>query len=145
MLLGFSKIILTITVLYLCTKLKQDKILLFEKQHVKIMRETADECTLFLKKNNEFPIKEPGKVLLIGSGARNTVKGGGIGSGDVESRYYIACEQGLENAGFIVTSKEWLDKYPHLKEQQIGEHMNYIKNMHLKNNVTFEFRMVAFP
>ncbi len=108
------------------------------------MRETADECTLFLKKNKEFPIKEPGKVLLIGSGARNTVKGG-IGSGDVESRYYITCEQGLENAGFIVTSKEWLDKYPHLKEQQIGEHMNYIKNMHLKNNVTFEFRMVAFP
>ena len=135
---------LTLAVLYLCVKFKEDKLLLFEKQHVKIMRETAAECTLFLKKNNEFPIKKPGKVLLIGSGARNTVKGG-IGSGDVESRYYITCEQGLENAGFNITTKEWLDKYPHLKEEKIGEHMDFLKNMNEKINVTGEFRMVAFP
>ena len=41
--------------------------------------------------------------MLIGSGARNTVKGG-LGSGNVESRYYITCEEGLEKAGFKITS-----------------------------------------
>ena len=97
----------------------------YEKRHVRILEETSAECTLFLNKNNEFPINKPCKVLLIGSGARNTVKGG-LGSGDVESRYCTTCEEGLEKAGFTITSKEWLDKYIILKEGKVKEHLNYI-------------------
>ena len=36
---------------------RNKRILPHEEKHIKIMRETASECTLFLKKNNEFPIK----------------------------------------------------------------------------------------
>ena len=107
------------------------------------MRESAAECTLFLNKNNEFPIDKPCKVLLIGSGARNTLKGG-LGSGDVESHYYTTCEQGLENAGFTITSKEWLKKYPLLKEKKINEHINYISNLY-ENYKGDGFAMMAFP
>ena len=117
---------------------------LYEKKHIKVMRKTAAECTLFLNKNEQFPIKKPGKVLLIGSGARNTVKGG-LGSGNVESRYYITCEEGLERAGFKITSKEWLDKYPLLKEKKIMEYINFINDTHVKNNVTSSYRMIAYP
>ena len=49
----------------------------YEIEHIDILRKNAAECTLFLNKNDEFPITKPGKVLLVGSGARNTVKGGG--------------------------------------------------------------------
>ena len=123
---------------------KNNEILPHEAKHIKIMRETASECTLFLKKNTEFPINKPCKVLLVGSGARNTIKGG-LGSGDTEPRNYTTCEEGLEKAGFIITSKKWLDQYPLEKEKYIGEHMKFIETMHIQNKVTQSFRMMAFP
>ena len=124
---------------------KRDKYILpHEHKHIKIMRETASECTLFLKRNEEFPIFKPCNVLLVGSGARNTQKGG-LGSGDTEPANFTTCEEGLENAGFIITSKKWLDEYPKEKEKKIKEHMKYIENIHIKNNITQAFRMISFP
>ena len=116
---------------------------IYEQENIQIMRDYAAECTLFLNKNDEFPIDKPGKLLLIGSGARNTLKGG-LGSGDVESRYFTTCEQGLENAGFTITSKEWLAQYPILKEEKINEHFKYISNLFNTYKGT-GFAMVAFP
>ena len=139
-----SKIIFSLLLVYLCYYYSTDKNKLYEKKHIQITRETAAECTLFLNKNNEFPIKKPCNVLLIGSGARNTIKGG-LGSGDVESRFFTTCEEGLEKAGFKVTSKDWLDEYPLLKEKKIDEHLKYVKEMHENNKVNNSFRMVAFP
>ena len=123
---------------------KNHYIYIYEVKHIDFIRKTAAECTLFLNKNNEFPIKKPCKALLIGSGARNTVKGG-LGSGDVESNYYTTCEQGLENAGFTITSKNWLYNYPFLKELKIHEHLEYLKDLYTKNNVTQAYRMITFP
>ena len=100
----------------------------YEINHIQFLRESASECTLFLNKNEEFPIEKPCSVLLIGSGARNTLKGG-LGSGDVESRYFTTCEQGLENAGFTMTSKKWLDEYPKLKDAKRNEYIEYIFNL----------------
>ena len=88
----------------------------YEKEHIKILKESSNECTLFLRTNGEFPIEKPCKVLLIGSGARETIKGG-TGSGGVESRFFVTCEQGLENAGFEIISKKWLDEYPKFKQK----------------------------
>ena len=115
----------------------------YELQNTVLMRETASECTLFLNKNDEFPLNKLGKIFLIGSGARNTIKGG-LGSGDVESRTYMTIEKGLENAGFTITSKEWLDQYPILKEKKIKEHLDYIQDLY----TTYKgkgFAMVSFP
>ena len=114
-----------------------------EKKHIKELEESASECTLFLNRNTEFPINTPGKVLLIGSGARLTIKGG-LGSGDVESRFFTTCEVGLEKAGFIITTKNWLNQYPKLKEKKANEHLNYINNIF----TTYKgggFAMVSFP
>ena len=49
------------------------------------------------------------KIALYGSGARMTVKGG-TGSGDVNEREIVTIEQGLINAGFVITTKAWLDE-----------------------------------
>ena len=100
----------------------------YEIKHIQFLRDSASECTLFLNKNEEFPIEKPCSVLLIGSGARNTLKGG-LGSGDVESRYFTTCEQGLENSGFTITSKNWLDEYPKLKDSKRNEYIEYIYDM----------------
>ena len=71
-----------------------------------------------MNNNEEFPIKTPTTVLLLGWGARNTIKGG-KGSGDVDCKF-TTCEEGLENAGFTITTKEWLDKkeYSFLEEKK---------------------------
>ena len=116
---------------------------IYEKEHIDELRKSAAECTLFLNKNEEFPIKKPGKVLLIGSGARLTLKGG-LGSGDVESRYFTTCEEGLEKAGFNITTKNWLNRYPMYKEQKANEHLNYINNIFMTYKGS-GFTMVAFP
>ena len=47
----------------------------YEKEHIELLRKTASECTLFLKLNRGFPIEKACKVLLIGCGARETLKG----------------------------------------------------------------------
>lgn len=82
----------------------------FETRHNETLRRIASECTVLLKKNGDFPLNEPCKVALYGSGARATIKGG-TGSGDVNVRHFVSVEEGLEKAGFEVTSKSWLDQY----------------------------------
>lgn len=82
----------------------------YEKEHVALLRKLSPECMVLLKHNNAFPIQEPCEVALYGSGARKTVKGG-TGSGDVNVRTYVTIEQGLEKAGFVITTKEWLTAY----------------------------------
>lgn len=82
----------------------------YELEHMEILRKLAPECMVLLKSDGSFPLDKPGKVALYGSGARNTIKGG-TGSGDVNVRSFVTVEQGLEHAGFTVTTKGWLDAY----------------------------------
>ena len=83
---------------------------IYEKEHLELVRKMTPECMVMLKSDGSFPLEAPGEVALYGSGARCTMKGGG-GSGDVNVRSFTTVEQGLENAGFTITTKEWLDAY----------------------------------
>ncbi|MBQ9910686.1 MAG: glycoside hydrolase family 3 C-terminal domain-containing protein [Lachnospiraceae bacterium] len=82
----------------------------YEKEHGELVRRLGAECAVLLKTDGRFPLKAPGKLALYGNGARRTVKGG-TGSGEVNSRYFVTIEQGLENAGFKLTTKLWMDAY----------------------------------
>ncbi len=82
----------------------------YELEHIELLRKLAPECMVLLKSDGSFPMEAPGKIALYGSGARRTIKGG-AGSGDVNVRAFVTVEQGLENAGFAITTKEWLDAY----------------------------------
>ena len=82
----------------------------YEIKHAETVRHLAPECTVLLKKDGSFPLPAAGKLALYGAGARRTVKGG-TGSGEVNSRYFVTVEEGLEKAGFTVTTKPWLDAW----------------------------------
>lgn len=88
----------------------------YEREHSSFVRSNSAECTVLLKKDGSFPLKEAGKIALYGSGGRRTVMGG-TGSGEVNSRYQVTAEEGLKNAGFTVTSSSWLDGYEQAKQQ----------------------------
>ncbi len=82
----------------------------YELEHIEILRTLAPECMVLLKTDGSFPLEAPGKIALYGNGARNTIKGG-TGSGDVNVRSFVTAEQGLQNAGFTITTGQWLDAY----------------------------------
>ncbi len=79
-----------------------------EQQHMELSRKLAGECVVLMENDGTLPLA-PGKLALYGSGARRTVKGG-TGSGDVNSRFVVTAEEGLEKAGFSILTKTWLDK-----------------------------------
>jgi len=87
----------------------------YEQEHIERLRELAPECVVLLKSDGRFPLPEPCEIALYGSGARHTVKGG-TGSGDVNVRHFATAEEGLINAGFIVTSVSWLDAYDKIRQ-----------------------------
>lgn len=86
----------------------------YEKEHLKRLRGQSAQCCLFLKRDGSFPLEEAGPVALYGNGARGTLKGG-TGSGDVNSRFVVTAEKGLERAGFTVTTKDWLSRYEKIR------------------------------
>ena len=98
---------------------------LYEKEHLEQLRRLLPECTVLLKSNGDFPLKQAGKLALYGSGARHTVKGG-TGSGEVNSRYFVNVEQGMMDAGFTVTTGEWLDAYDQIR---IAAKKQFIKDI----------------
>lgn len=75
-----------------------------------IIREIAPECAVLLKKDGSFPLSKPCKIAIFGNGARHTLRGG-TGGGIVEVKTFTTVEQGLEKAGFEITSKDWLGGY----------------------------------
>ena len=81
----------------------------FELANRALARKAAAEGYVLLENDGILPLKDK-KVALYGAGARMTVKGG-TGSGQVRERYSVNIAQGMENAGFEITSKAWLDRF----------------------------------
>lgn len=71
--------------------------------------EAAAEGIVLLENDGTLPIK-PGRLALFGAGAAYTIQGGS-GSGEVNVRHAVNALEGLENAGFTVTTKDWIDRY----------------------------------
>lgn len=98
----------------------------FEIKHTNAVRTIAPECTVLLKSNGLLPLAAPEKIAAYGSGVRKTIKGG-TGSGDVNIRHLVTVEEGLEKAGFMITSKAWLDEYDRIIAASRIEFVNEIK------------------
>lgn len=83
-----------------------------EQLGIRLAAQASAEGSILLENNGVLPV-EPQSVALFGYGARLTMVRG-IGSGDITYRYTVNIEQGLENNGFIVKSKGWLDRFDKL-------------------------------
>ena len=82
----------------------------YERVHNEALRRLGAECPVLLRSDGAFPLSGPCTIALYGSGARRTIKGG-TGSGEVNSRFFVSIEEGLETAGFSITTKQWMDNY----------------------------------
>lgn len=91
-----------------------------EAAHRQLAREAAAEGIVLLENDGALPLK-PGKIALFGSGAISTIKGG-TGSGEVNERYSVNIYDGLKNAGFMITSENWLSEYEKELKDALEEH-----------------------
>ncbi len=98
----------------------------YERHHLAMLRPCLAECAVLLKKNGAFPLDWPCDLALYGSGARRTVFGG-TGSGEVNARHFVSVEEGLEQAGFRLTTKHWLDQYDEVERQAKAAFLRRIK------------------
>ena len=75
-----------------------------------LARRAAAEGIVLLENDGILPLANGASVALYGTGARHTVIGG-TGSGMVNCRGSISIDAGLKNAGFTVTTTQWLDTF----------------------------------
>lgn len=80
-----------------------------ELENRALARRAAAESFVLLENNGVLPLQEK-KIALYGSGARMTVKGG-TGSGAVRERYSVSIADGLLNAGYTISTTNWLERF----------------------------------
>lgn len=92
-----------------------------EIEHAELSKQAAMESMVLLENRDQvLPIADSGNIALFGGGAVNTVKGG-TGSGDVNQRYAVTVWEGLQNAGYRITSVSWLNAYREAYEKGRAE------------------------
>ncbi len=79
-------------------------------EHLAVTRKIAADGIVLLKNAEEvLPLKTK-TVALFGAGAVDTISCG-IGSGYISAPHVVTVREGLENAGFSLTSEEWLERF----------------------------------
>ena len=71
--------------------------------------EAAAEGIVLLENDGVLPL-QPCPLALFGAGAAYTIQGGS-GSGEVNVRHAVNALEGLENAGFTITTGDWIARY----------------------------------
>lgn len=79
-----------------------------EQKNALLARKIGAEGCVLLENDGVLPLNVSAPVALYGAGARHTCFGG-TGSGECRPRYSVTIEEGLLNAGFSVTTSEFLD------------------------------------
>lgn len=80
-----------------------------EKENLEVAYRAACEGMALLKNDGVLPFSNK-KVALYGAGASRTIKGG-TGSGEVNERHSVTILEGLENRGFVITTRKWIDDF----------------------------------
>ena len=91
-----------------------------EAEHRQLAYKAACEGIVLLENNGCLPLPL-GNIALYGSGAIATIKGG-TGSGEVNERYSVNILDGLNNAGFTVTSLAWLADYEDALKKSLSDY-----------------------
>ncbi len=107
----------------------QEEMMQDEREHMGLARALAAECVVLLENDGVLPLgKTSGEIALYGAGARKTVKGG-TGSGDVNSRFVVNVEEGLQEAGYTITTGDWLSRHDDRVENAKKEHRELLHKM----------------
>ena len=79
-------------------------------EHLEITRKIAADGIVLLKNAEEILPLKTKTVALFGAGAVDTISCG-TGSGYISAPHVVTVKEGMENAGFSLTSEEWLERF----------------------------------
>ncbi len=91
-----------------------------EKENLAVAYQAACEGIVLLKNDGALPLRTK-RVALYGSGASRTIKGG-TGSGEVNERRSVTILEGMEDRGFEIASRRWLEEYDTVYEEAMEAH-----------------------
>ena len=90
----------------------------WEAKHSAISREISARGMVLLENKGGLPLSTGSRIALFGYGARNTAYCG-YGAASVNSREYVSIEKGLLDAGFVIGTQNYLDRYERaIKEEE---------------------------
>ena len=99
-----------------------------ERKNLEVAYEAACESIVLLKNDGILPLKDK-KIAMYGAGVSHTVKGG-TGSGEVNERHSVSILEGMETAGFEVTTKSWIRDFASMyKEAEKSFRKDKVKNI----------------
>lgn len=104
-----------------------------ERRHKEIAYRAALEGIVLLENDGALPVK-PGKIALYGAGAEKTIKGG-TGSGEVNERHSVNILEGLEKAGFSITTMNWINEYARLYKNEEKDYVIRARKKMLKMDI----------
>jgi len=90
-----------------------------ELDNLQVAYRAACEAIVLLENDGALPLANK-KIALFGNGASRTIKGG-TGSGEVNERHSVSVLEGLETAGFEITTKDWITEYDALYSKEKDE------------------------
>lgn len=79
-------------------------------EHLEITRKIAADGIVLLKNAEEILPLKTKTVALFGAGAVDTISCG-TGSGYISAPHVVTVKEGMENAGFSLTSEAWLERF----------------------------------
>lgn len=83
---------------------------------------------LLQNKDNVLPLAKGSTVAVLGTGARQTVKGG-TGSGDVNQRSVVNVVDGLKNADFKVNESSYLDAFDQAESEAEAANTSWFRTV----------------
>ncbi len=122
---------------------RTDEMTALEQANRQVAYQAALEGIVLLENDGCLPIR-PGKIALYGAGADMTIKGG-TGSGEVNERHAVSILEGLEAAGFTVTTKAWIQAYEALYRAGEDEYARTFRQKVLRMNPAEIMDIVSSP
>ena len=92
-----------------------------EKDNLAVAYQAACEGMVLLKNDGSLPFRTK-RVALYGPGASMTIKGG-TGSGEVNERHSVTILEGMEDRGYTIASRQWLEDYQADYEDARARHL----------------------
>ena len=116
-----------------------------ERENLQVAYQAACEGMVLLKNDGALPFKTK-KVALYGPGASMTIKGG-TGSGEVNERHSVTILEGLENRGFEITTRAWIEDFEKgyaeaaaAYQEEKKKRVNFLKFSSIMNMLFDNFR-----
>ena len=120
-----------------------DEVRPLEKMGKDLAYQAAVEGIVLLENDGCLPAR-PGKIALYGAGAEYTIKGG-TGSGEVNERHTVSVLEGMEMAGFHITTMDWIRDYARMFQEGEREYAEEFRKKLNPKNLSDFMNLMSCP